>query len=69
MTAPVLYGAARRSFIQRLVNDPYASDWSERHERIAEWHYDDKGHRICGCVIEQAFCPDCSVDYREDDGL
>lgn len=57
-----LHGAANRSMTKYLIENPYLTDWNIRHQRIADWHTDKKGHVVCGCGVHQAFCWECDMD-------
>src|SRR5690606_5989432 len=47
-------GAAAHSLANKLLMEPYEfDDWNAAHERIADWHIDPKGHRVCGCEVHQ----------------
>ena len=66
-------GAAAHSLANKLLMEPYEfDDWNAAHERIADWHIDSKGHRVCGCEVHQAHCPDChapACDKCEGTGM
>ena len=57
-------GAAAHFLANKLLMEPYEfDDWNAAHERIADWHIDSKGHRVCGCEVHQAHCPDCHAPW------